>query len=77
VFVPDTTYSRVVAAYDVFGDVIRPGEQVRHAYDGAAAVVDVPQGHGRVILFSFDPAYRGVSLATLPLLWGALRHSDP
>lgn len=75
VFVPDTAHSRVVAAYDMFGDVVRG--QVEHLYYGAAAVIDVPQGHGRVILFGFDPAYRGVSLATLPLLWGALRQSDP
>jgi hypothetical protein len=72
VFVPDTTHSRVVARYDP-GDVVRASQQVARAYDGAAAIVDVPQGRGRVVLFGFDPAYRGVSLATLPLLWGALR----
>jgi hypothetical protein len=72
VFTPDTAHTRVVARYDA-SDVAAGSRDVARSYDGAAAIVDIPQGHGRVVVFGFDPAYRGVSLATLPLLWGALR----
>jgi hypothetical protein len=76
VFTPDTAHARVVARYDASEVAAGPADVAR-SYDGAAAIVDVPQGHGRVVLFGFDPAYRGVSLATLPLLWGALRLRGP
>ncbi len=72
VFTPDTAHTRVVARYDT-SDVAAGSRDIARSYDRAAAIVDIPQGHGRVVLFGFDPAYRGVSFATLPLLWGALR----
>jgi hypothetical protein len=72
VFAPDTAFAHVVARYDG-SDVMAGAPDVARQYDGRAAITDVPQGHGRVVLFGFDPAYRGVSLSTLPLLWGALR----
>jgi hypothetical protein len=72
VFTPDTAHTRVVARYDA-SEVAAGSRDVARGYDGAAAIVDIPQGHGRVVLFGFDPAFRGVSLATLPLLWAALR----
>jgi hypothetical protein len=72
VFAPDTTHARVVARYDA-SDVVTGSPEVARAFDGRPAITDVPQGRGRVVLFGFDPAYRGVSLSTLPLLWGALR----
>lgn len=76
VFTPDTAHTRVVARFDA-SEVASGSRDIARSYDGAAAIVDVPQGHGRVVLFGFDPAYRGVSLATLPLLWGALRLRGP
>jgi hypothetical protein len=72
VFAPDTSHTTVAATFD--GTTVVAGSaDVARPYDGQAAVIIVPESHGRVVLFEFDPAYRGVSLATLPLLWSALR----
>jgi hypothetical protein len=72
IFAPDTMHTRVAARYDA-SDIAMGSPEVARAYDGRPAIADIPQGHGRVVLFGFDPTYRGVSLSTLPLLWGALR----
>ncbi len=40
---------------------------------GASAVVEVPLGRGKVVLFGIDPQQRGLSMATFPLLFNALR----
>jgi hypothetical protein len=42
---------------------------------GAAAIVDLPVGRGRVVLYGIDPQQRGISMATFPLLFNALRAS--
>ena len=71
----DSTAVRVIARYPSdparvlqSGWVLRPDRIA-----GRAALLEVRQGTGRVILFGFRPQYRGQSLATLPLLFNALQ----
>jgi hypothetical protein len=44
---------------------------------GMPAVLEAPYGEGSVVLFGFQPNYRGQSLATWPLLFQALQRSTP
>ncbi len=39
---------------------------------GKAALVSIPMGKGKIVLFGFRPQYRGQSLATFPLLFNAI-----
>jgi hypothetical protein len=43
------------------------------ALAGASAIVEVPLGRGRVVLFGIDPQHRGITMATFPLLFNSLR----
>jgi hypothetical protein len=71
----DTSVARVIGRWPedpakvlLSGWVLRP-ERVA----GKAAILEVQQGEGRVILFGMRPQYRGQSLATYPLLFNSLR----
>ena len=72
----DTTVSRVIGRWPadparvlLSGWVLHP-ERIA----GKAAILEVKQGEGRVILFGLRPQYRGQSLATYPLLFNSLKN---
>jgi len=70
----DTTVSHVIGKWPddparvlLSGWVMHP-ERIA----GKAAILEVRQGSGRVILFGMRPQYRGQSIATYPLLFNSL-----
>jgi zinc carboxypeptidase len=71
----DSSAVRVIGRYPADpGKVLRSGWVLHPArVAGRAALVEVRQGQGRVILFGFRPQYRGQSLATYPLLFNSLQ----
>ncbi|MEK7667764.1 MAG: hypothetical protein AAB409_03870, partial [Gemmatimonadota bacterium] len=73
--VRDPSRVRVVARYPAQpGEILLSGWMIGGAnLAGKAALVEVRYGRGRVILFGFQPQYRGQSLATLPLFFNAIR----
>jgi hypothetical protein len=63
----------VIARYPVQGNPLLSGwllggERLR----GKAALIEVTLGKGHVFLFGFRPQYRGQSMATYPLFYGAI-----
>ena len=73
--VRDGTRASVVARYPASpAEILLSGWMIGGGQiAGRAAVVEVRQGRGRVVLFGFQPQYRGQSQATFPLLFNALR----
>jgi hypothetical protein len=75
--VRDPTRVRVVARFPAqTGDILLSGWLIGGGnLAGRAALAEIRVGRGRVVLFGFRPQYRGQSLATLPLLFNAIRTS--
>lgn len=71
--VPARSPSIPVATYGARPRVLSGWVHGISALAGAAAVVEVPLGRGRVVLYGIDPQQRGISMATFPLLFNALR----
>ena len=69
----DTSRVSVVARYQASGDPLLSGWLLGgDKLNGKAAMVDVIVGKGRAILYGFRPQYRGQTMATQPLIWGAI-----
>jgi len=71
----DSTAARVVGRWPQDPDKLLLSGWVLHPerVAGKAAIVEVQEGTGRVILFGMRPQYRGQSIVTYPLLFNSLR----
>jgi len=67
---------RVVARYGAGPTVLAGWVHGESQLAGVGAVAEVPLGRGRVVLFGFEPTYRGQARATMPLLFRALRRPE-
>jgi hypothetical protein len=71
--ITDSTRARAVASYPATGNPLLSGWLLGgEKLNGRAAMVDVSVGRGHVVLYGFRPQYRGQSMATEPLVWGAI-----
>ena len=71
----DTTASRVIGRWPTDPTKVLLSGWVLHPerIAGKAAILEVQQGAGRVVLFGLRPQYRGQSIVTYPLLFNSLR----
>ncbi|MGH7668628.1 MAG: M14 family zinc carboxypeptidase [Gemmatimonadaceae bacterium] len=74
--IADPTRARAVVRYPSTGDPLLSGWLLGGStLNDKAAMVDVSMGRGHVVLYGFRPQYRGQSMATEPLIWGAIRQA--
>jgi hypothetical protein len=72
--ITDPAQATAVATYPATGNPLLSGWLLGGAkLNGKAALVDVTRGRGHVVLYGFRPQYRGQSMATYPLIWGAIQ----
>jgi hypothetical protein len=71
--ITDPSTATAVATYPAMGDPLLSGWLLGGSkLNGKAAMVDVTVGKGHAVLYGFRPQYRGQSMATQPLIWGAI-----
>jgi hypothetical protein len=71
--ITDPSSATAVASYPAAGNPLLSGWLLGGAkLNGKAALVDVRRGKGHIVLFGFRPQYRGQSMSTYPLIWGAI-----
>jgi len=71
--ITDSTRAAAVLAYPTDRDPLLSGWLLGgQRLHSKAALVEATRGRGRVLLFGFRPQYRGQSMATYPLIWGAI-----
>ncbi len=71
--ITDPSTATAVATYPASGNPLLSGWLLGGSkLNGKAALVDVVHGKGHVVLYGFRPQYRGQSVATYPLIWGAI-----
>jgi hypothetical protein len=71
--ITDPSTATAVATYPASGNPLLSGWLLGGAkLNGKAALVDVKRGRGHVVLYGFRPQYRGQSVSTYPLIWGAM-----
>jgi hypothetical protein len=71
--ITDPSQATAVATYPATGNPLLSGWLLGGSkLNGKAALVDVKRGKGHVVLYGFRPQYRGQSVSTYPLIWGAM-----
>jgi len=74
--VTDPARVTVVARYPAAGNPLLSGWlNGGERLNGKAALVDVTVGKGHAVLYGFRPQYRGQTMGTQPLIWGAIGRS--